>query len=413
MPLDGFAEWITPIERFFVRTHVYVPKVDLASWRLLVEGEVRQRLTLTLEDLRALPRVDLVGLLECAGNGRGLYEPSVPGLQWTYGAVGNARWAGVRLADLLRKAGVNESARHVLFDGADVPIGAMPDFQRSIPIEKALAPETMLAFEMNGETLPASHGFPLRLAVPGWAGDSWTKWVTRIRVLNGDAESFWMKSAYRHPGKAVPPGTAIDPAAMRPVTALRVKSVIASPLDGAELGSTPLRVTGAAWGSEPISSVEFSADRGRTWQPARLGRDQSRYAWRLWEAAWTPPAAGYYVLMARARDASGDTQPFVQEWNPSGYLWNVVPQVAVTVGEKAGAALGSAPPRAAAEMPPSLRSSCLGCHEADVMEQQRLTRAQWDREITKMMNWGAPVKPDARNEILDYLSSRFGPRQRR
>jgi len=232
MPLSGFSDYITPVEHFFVRTHVYVPTVNLNSWRLRVDGEVTTPLTLTMEDLRKLPPVELVSVAECAGNGRAFYEPPVPGLQWGNGAVGNGRWRGVRLADVLRRAGVKASAKEILFDAADVPIGTMPDFQRSIPVKKATDNNTILAYEMNGETLPAKHGFPLRVVAPGWAGDSWVKWVTSIRVLEKEHDGFWMKGAYRHPGKPVAPGTAVPAEQMQPVTSLRVKSVIASPLDG-------------------------------------------------------------------------------------------------------------------------------------------------------------------------------------
>ena len=208
MPLSGFSDYITPIEHFFVRTHVYVPRVSLDSWQLRVEGEVTTPLVLSLEDLRKLPSLELVSVVECAGNGRAFFEPPVPGLQWGSGAVGNGRWRGARLSDVLKRAGIKDSAKEILFDGADVPLGTMPDFQRSIPLKKALDSNTMLAYEMNGETLPAKHGFPLRVVAPGWASDSWVKWLTSIRVLNKEYEGFWMKGAYRHPGKPVAPGTA-------------------------------------------------------------------------------------------------------------------------------------------------------------------------------------------------------------
>ena len=195
MSLSGFSDYITPIEHFFVRTHVSVPTVDVNVWRLKVEGEVATPLTLSMDDLKKLPSVELISVVECAGNGRGFYEPSVPGLQWANGGVGNGRWRGVRLADLLRRAGVKDSAREILFDGADVPLGTMPDFQRSIPVRKALDGSTLLAYEMNGETLPVKHGFPLRVVAPGWASDSWVKWLTSIRVLDKEHDGFWMKSA--------------------------------------------------------------------------------------------------------------------------------------------------------------------------------------------------------------------------
>jgi DMSO/TMAO reductase YedYZ molybdopterin-dependent catalytic subunit len=409
MPLDGFSEWITPIDRFFVRTHVYTPQVELASWKFQVEGEVEKQLTFSMDELKRLPRTELVGVLECAGNGRSFYRPRVIGLQWGHGAVGNGRWAGVRLAEVLRRAGVKRAAHEVLFEGADAPIGTMPDFQRSLPIKKALHPDTLLAYEMNGAPLPALHGFPLRVVAPGWAGDSWVKWVTRIRVLDREADTFWMKTAYRHPGRPVPPGVAVDPAEMRPVTSLAVKSVIAAPVSGFETGLEPVRVRGAAWSESPVTQVEVSTDRGRTWLPATLGKEQSRYAWRLWEMSWTPKQPGHYLLMARARDASGASQPLEPEWNPSGYGWNVIQRVPVIVGEKPVQASGRAAERSAATPPASYRTTCLTCHENDVVEQQRLTRTQWEREIDKMVKWGAPVRADQRTEILDYLAREFGP----
>ena len=251
MPLSGFSDYITPIEHFFVRSHVYVPNVNVDSWRLSVEGEVAAPLALSMEELKKLPSLEVVGVAECAGNGRAFYDPPVPGLQWANGAVGNARWRGVRLADVLRRAGVKASAREVLFDGADVPLGTMPDFQRSIPVKKALDGNTLLAFEMNGEQLPVKHGFPLRVVAPGWASDSWVKWLTSIRVLDKEHDGFWMKGAYLHPGKPVAPGSAVAADQMRPVTGLRVKSVISAPVPGAQaLVGKALTIRGVAWGGD-------------------------------------------------------------------------------------------------------------------------------------------------------------------
>jgi len=404
MPLSGFADYITPIEHFFVRAHVYVPTVDVSQWRLSVGGSVTTPLTLAIDDLKKIPAVELVSVLECAGNGRAFYQPPVPGLQWGHGAVGNARWRGVRLADVLKRAGLKASAREILFDGADVPLGTMPDFQRSLPLAKALDPNTLLAYEMNGETLPVKHGFPLRVVVPGWAGDSWTKWLTSIRVLDQEHDGFWMKSAYRHPGRPVAPGVAVPLDRMQPVTNLRLKSVIASPLDGAQIDtgkSTTIR--GVAWGTDPITSVEVSVDGGRVWKPAALKANQrTRFGWRQWEFAWTPQQASYYSILARARDASGNTQPLDQEWNQSGYLWNVVPRVHVHVGDgvptPAITSQDYAPLR-----PPAAFGNCLICHNDDVIRQQRLTRAQWTAEINKMTGWGARVDDAARDTFLDYL----------
>jgi DMSO/TMAO reductase YedYZ molybdopterin-dependent catalytic subunit len=417
MSLAGFSDYITPVDRFFVRSHVYTPRIDITGWRLSVDGAVTSRLTLTMDDLRRLPAVELVSVLECAGNGRGFYEPSVPGLQWTHGAVGNGRWRGVRLADVLKQAGMKPDAREILFNGADVPIGAMPDFQRSIPVMKALDPRTLLAYDMNGEALPVEHGFPLRVVVPGWAGDSWIKWVTSVSVLDKEDDGFWMARAYRHPGRPVRPGTAVPPEQMQPVTSLRVKSVITAPLDGSQVvNGRPVTVRGAAWSGDagPVSVVEISTDGGRSWSSARMRRDQrTEFGWRLWEYNWTPSRAAYHTILARARDAAGNTQPFDQEWNPSGYGWNVIPRVGVnvvgTLAADAPAAQSAAP---AAAPPAAFANACTACHQDDVIRQQRLTRAQWDAEINKMVGWGARVADQDRSTLLDYLVGAFGPRPR-
>jgi len=405
---DGFNTWITPIDQFFVRSHMSRPAVDLAKWRLSVGGEVAAPLTLTMDELKKFPAAEVVSVLECAGNGRSFYRPIVPGMQWTNGAVGNGRWRGVRLADVLKKAGLKTSAKQILFNGADTPPGTMPDFMRTVPVHKALDPDTLLAFEMNGETLPASHGFPLRLIAPGWAGDSWAKWVTNIEALDKDHDGFWMKTAYRYPVRTIAPGTAVDPADLKPVETIRVKSVIAGPLDNSASSSGPVRIHGVAWaGESPVVRVDVSTDSGRTWRAATLGRDRARYAWRLWESTWTPPGPGSYVLMARATDAAGMTQPIAGDWNPSGYLWNAVQQVRVQVGPS------PASPPAQGEIPafpPKVRQACIGCHESDMIAGQRLTQAQWDREITKMTGWGATVDPADRGELLDFLVKYFGPR---
>jgi DMSO/TMAO reductase YedYZ molybdopterin-dependent catalytic subunit len=415
MPLSFFSSYITPIEHFFVRTHVYVPTVNLNDWRLGVDGEVGTPLTLTMDDLRKLPAVELVSVVECAGNGRGFIDPPVPGLQWTNGSVGNARWRGVRLADVLKRAGIKDSGKEILFNGADVPIGAMQDFRRAIPVQKALDPNTLLAYEMNGVALPVKHGFPLRVVVPGWASDSWLKWLTNITVLDKEFDGFWMKSAYRKPDHPIVPGSALAPEKMVPVTSLRVKSVIAHPLDGAvERVGDPVHVEGVAWSGDkgPVTSVDVSTDGGRTWRPADLASAESQFSWRPWAFQFMPNRESYYNIMARATDASGDKQPFAQEWNPSGYGWNVVQRVGINVVQTPEAAAAPNVPPPPSVPTGAFKDACLTCHEEDVIRQQRLTKAQWDREITKMTNWGAPVTPENRNTILDYLVQHFGPRPR-
>jgi sulfite oxidase len=401
MPPAGFNDFITPVEHFFVRNHTSVPQVDIADWRLKIEGHVEMSLALTMDDLRRMPSYELIGVLECAGNGRAFYDPPVAGLQWTNGAVGNGRWRGVRLADVLQRAGMKAGAVEILLDGADVPLGTMADFQRSIPVKKALHPNTLLAYSMNGETLPVKHGFPLRAVVPGWAGDSWIKWITSVRVLNEEFSGFWMKNAYVYPRKTTPPGTVVAPEAMAPVTSLRVKSAIAFPENGARVESGKrIVIRGAAWSGDsgPVNAVDVSLDRGRTWKAARLTGEMTRFGWRLWEYPWTPLDDGYHVVLSRARDAGGDVQPIVAEWNPSGYLWNAIARVDLNTAETRVA------PSSPAAAPSVFRESCLTCHGEDVVRQQRLTRAQWERELNKMIGWGARVRPEDRETLLEYLT---------
>ncbi|MBM3784098.1 MAG: hypothetical protein FJW30_07035 [Acidobacteria bacterium] len=413
MPLDGFLEsYLTPVERFFVRSHHYTPDVKAAEWKLQVDGKVSSTLALTLDELKKMPRVELVSVLECAGNGRGLYEPSMPGLQWTYGSVGNARWAGVRLADVLKRAGLQAGAVEVLFDGADVPVGMQPEFIRCIPFAKAMDPNTILAYEMNGAPLTRDHGFPLRVVAPGWAGDCWVKWLTRIEVRDKEFDGFFMKTGYRHPGKAVAPGTAVDPAQMKPVTSLQIKSVIASHADGVRAGLAATKIRGAAWSHEsPVTAVEISTDGGRRWAPARLGPETHRFGWKQFTFDWTPKEEAYYTILARARNAAGETQPLVQEWNPSGYGHNVVHAVRLHVAASAPAPK-SAQAAQAVDTPAVYKQTCLACHGEEGISQQRLSRAQWEREVEKMQRWGARVTPENKETLVDYLHKRFPYRAR-
>ena len=404
MQPNGFQDWITPIDRFFVRSHTYAPQVNAGEWSLKVDGVVDRPMTFTLADVKKLPRVELVGVLECAGNGRSFYDPRMAGTQWADGAVGNGRWAGARLRDVLQKAGIKDSAREILCDGADVPLGKMPDFQRTIPVQKGLDADTLLAYEMNGQPLSVEHGFPLRVIAPGWAGDSWVKWLQHIEVLDHEFDGFWMKTAYRHPPHPVAPGTTVDPKDMIPVADLNVKSVIAVPRTWVRPGA--VKIQGTAWSnSSPVSKVDVSTDGGKNWRPAKLLGQKTKYGWRLWESNWKAEE-GQHALIARATNEAGQTQPLSEEWNPSGYLWNVAQIQTIHVSAQASATAEAAEPQTAG-LPEGYKTACFACHDDHMMKQQRLTRAQWDREINKMTGWGAEVKPQDRDGILNYLSSQF------
>lgn len=332
-PVELLNSWITPNDTFYVRHHMYAPDVNPIEWKLTVEGEVNKPLSLSLDDLKKLPKTTLTVTLECAGNGRAFMEPPVAGVQWEKGAVGTAKWGGVRLADVLKAAGVKPTGKFLYLNGADISIGKMPDFIRQVPIEKALSPDTILAYEMNGEPLPKLHGAPLRAVISGWEGAYAVKWLNQITVADKENDGFWVKTAYRFPTKRVAPGTAVDAKDMAPVAGLVVKSLISAPKDGATVkAGTPVIISGFAWAGEAnITKVDISLDNGQTWQAAKLGKDQAKYTWRQFEFEWKAPEVGSFLVMARATDDKGRMQPVVATWNPSGYLYNVIDRVRVNV----------------------------------------------------------------------------------
>jgi DMSO/TMAO reductase YedYZ molybdopterin-dependent catalytic subunit len=320
-PLALLTDYVTPNELFFVRSH-WIPRTpDPKKWSLTIDGEVERPAQLTLSDLKKLPRAETTCVLQCAGNGRGLYAPTVPGVQWRYGAVGNARWSGVRVRDVLERAGVKASAKHLHLFGSDDPPGKVPPFQRSIEMEKVLA-DGILAFSMNGEPLPVVHGAPLRLIVPGWAGDHWMKWLVRLSPQPESQKGFYMETAYRYPLTVGAPGVAFKPEEMSPVTELFVKSNITTAPKKAKAGHA-YEVRGFAFSGAPhIANVEISDDDGATWTEATLDPRHDPYAWRLWSHRWTPSRAGAARICARATDSNGHVQPRDAAWNQSGYLHN-------------------------------------------------------------------------------------------
>jgi len=248
------------------------------------------------------------------------------------GAVGNARFTGPRLADILKRAGVKTTGKHVMFRGLDEVPGKVPPFVRSIPIEKAMDSDTLVATHMNGAPLNKHHGFPARALVPGWIGAASCKWLTEIKVLEKEFEGNFMKPGYRLPNQPVAPGGSVNPDDTHPVTALNVKSVIATPNDGATVRGRVVQIHGVAWAGEAdIVKVDVSTDAGASWRPAELGKEQARYAWRTWSHAWKPPRAGEYTVMARATDSQGRVQPETAVWNPSGYLYNAIDKVKIHV----------------------------------------------------------------------------------
>nr|MBI3613657.1 sulfite oxidase [Nitrospirota bacterium] len=337
-PVREFLSWLTPTDRFFVRSHFGPPppdRIDKTTWRLALSGLVEHPLTLTFDDLSTFEKVSVTSVVQCSGNGRAFHRPTVPGVQWERGAVGNARWTGIRLRDLLRRAGLKSNARHLQLQGADRPVAAtVPLFVRSIPVEKALHPDTILAYRMNGAPLPLLHGAPLRLITPGWMGDTCVKWLTDLTVQEEEATGYYMETAYRHPIRPVRPGDVIAPQDLKPVEAMIVKSLIAQPQQGAAIPSGNVMVQGVAWtGEGRIVRVEVSTDDGQTWEPARLVGEDTPYAWRQWQFLWQPKGAGLRTILSRATDDRGQVQPMTSPWNPGGFLWNGVDRVQVHIRE--------------------------------------------------------------------------------
>ncbi len=332
-PVEYFNSWLTPVPHFFVRNHMHEPiELDAKGWRLSLGGEVEKPLTVSLAELSKFETHDVLNTLECAGNGRSLHRPQVPGIQWGKGAVSTARFSGPRLRDILARARVKSTGKHVMFRGLDEVPGKVPPFIRSIPIEKALDADTLVATHMNGSPLTKHHGFPARGLVPGWVGAASCKWLTEIKVLENEFSGNFMNPGYRFPNQPGKPGDPVKPEDTHPLTALNVKSVISGPSDGASLKAGKVAVHGVAWAGEAdIAKVEISNDGGATWSYAKLGHEQAHYAWRLWTYEWKAGKSGDYTILSRATDNQGHTQPSTAVWNPSGYLYNAVDQVTIHV----------------------------------------------------------------------------------
>jgi sulfite oxidase len=332
MPNQYFNQWITPVDKFFVRQHLPRPEVDGATFKLTVNGEVGKPLELKIDDLRKLPQHKVVATLECTGNGRAFYRPRLPGIQWARGGIGNAEWSGPRVSEILKLAGAKADAPFLETDGADTGVAKTPDFIRSMPMKKALDPSTILALDMNGAPIPPIHGFPTRLIVPGWDGTSWVKWVVRMTVAAEENKGFFMNPGYRYPKYSRPPGSAPVPAELEVIEGMRVKSAITAPSEDDKVPMGPMTISGYAWaGEQKVMRVEVSTDGGSRWKDAELTPQNLNYAWRLFKLRWTPAQPGYYTILSRATDSAGNVQPIVAAWNPSGYLYNAIDRVGITV----------------------------------------------------------------------------------
>ena len=336
-PFELFDKKVfTPNDAFFVRWHLAdVPTtINTKEFRLVVRGRVKNQLSLSLDDLKKnYEAVEIAAVCQCSGNSRGLFSPRVAGGEWGNGAMGNAKWKGVRLKDLLNKAGLEADAVQVRLDGLDKPVlPQTPDFVKALDMDMAMMEDVMVAYEMNGEPLPVLNGFPLRLIVPGWYATYWVKMLHDIEVINHVDETFWMKPAYRIPDNpcgCVEPGQ--KPSKTVPINRMTVRSFITNLKDG---GSVKVggqhEVRGIAFdGGYGIQRVLVSYNGGKEWHETKLGIDHGNYSFREWSAGFKPKQKGDYQLMAMAFNRNGESQRITPRWNPSGYMRNVIETVNV------------------------------------------------------------------------------------
>ncbi len=317
---------ITPNRSFYVRNHFSIPKVDPSKWRLKVSGDVKRPLRLSLPSIKRMRAKTFVVTMECAGNSRSKMSPRPQGLPWRQGALGTASWTGVPLKDILAMAGVKDSAVEVLFRGADSGLegGHMTRFERSLPIDEAMDENVILAFRMNGRTLPIGHGYPIRLQVPGWYGVASVKWLDEVSLISEPFEGWFQSSSYVYSSRNASPSI--------PVTKMRVKSVIITPSEEAEVKCrSHISVSGLAWsGYGKIEQVEMSFDNSR-WRMAKLeGQHLGRFGWRRWTYEWVPDKPGRHTIASRAVDDSGNSQPKAEVFNELGYGYNTVTRISVT-----------------------------------------------------------------------------------
>ncbi|PPD30538.1 MAG: molybdopterin containing oxidoreductase [Hyphomicrobium sp.] len=333
----------TPYTKLFIRNNGIPPEAPTNpdSWKLTIDGEVNKTLEVTLGELKARgkPR-KLRMVLECGGNGRSFYTPAARGNQWTNGGAGCPEWTGLPLRDLLEAAGLKSSAVYTAHYGADVHLSgdaSKETLSRGVRIPKALDEHTLLVWAMNGEPLPAIHGGPLRLVVPGWAGSASHKWLKRIWIRDKEHDGSGMGgTSYRLPIKPMVPGAKADPNNFKVMESMPVRSVISSPMNGAKFaaGTSEVALRGAAWaGDLPISKVDVSIDFGSSWAGMSLAKTTNPFDWTRWSGKVRLPSDGYYEVWVRATDGSGKLQPHVApNWNPSGYGGNPMHRIAVLVG---------------------------------------------------------------------------------
>ena len=335
-PFHQLQSFLTPNDLFYIRSHFKAPTLDKDSYELRIDGALKTPLVLSYGELRKLPAETRAATLECAGNSRVFLVPQVEGAQWELGAVGNAEWTGVPLRVLLEQAGLADDAMEIVFEGADRgkakerPAPPQPiSYARSLLRSKALAPEVLVAYQMNGRDLPRDHGYPVRLIVPGHYGMASVKWLTRIYAVREAFHGYWQTSDYGFwdelDGKPI----------RRPLSEMKLKSQIARPNMYEVLAAgEPYTVFGAAWcGNSHVTELEVSTDDGQSWTAAEFLDDVKSFAWRRWQMVWqVPRQGGRYRLVARAKGANGCSQPATHDANYGTYVINHLLPIEVFVG---------------------------------------------------------------------------------
>jgi DMSO/TMAO reductase YedYZ molybdopterin-dependent catalytic subunit len=339
-PFDRIDSYLTPSELFYIRSHFPTPDLDRASYQLRIDGAVRNPFVLSYDKLRSMPSETRVATLECAGNSRVFLVPQVQGAQWELGAVSNAEWTGVPLRTLLEHAGLSADACEIVLEGADrgtpkeEPVPPHPiSYVWSVPRAKAIQPEVLIAYQMNGRDLSPDHGFPVRAIVPGHYGMASVKWLTRIQAVREPFHGYWQTSDYAYwasmDGKPV----------RRALGEMQLKSEIARPRVYETLVPDRIyTVSGAAWAGETdVIGIAVSTDGGRTWAEAEFLDPVRRHAWRRWQFDWlTPKKPGQYTLLARAKDAGGLIQPDKHDRNYGVYVINHPLPIEVFVDDSGG-----------------------------------------------------------------------------
>jgi sulfite oxidase len=331
----------TPTDKFFVRNNGPTPEPasNVDGWKIVIDGEVNQKLELTLSELKSRFRpVTRRLILECGGNGRSFFTPQARGNQWTNGGVGCAEWTGVRLIDVLQAAGVKSSAVFTGHYGADRSLAdpTKDAISRGVPIRKAMDDNNLIVFAMNGQPLSNIHGGPVRLVIPGWPGSVSSKWLTRVWVRDKVHDGAGMGgTSYRVAIKPMVPGDRVDPDNFRDLESMPVRSIITSPANGTSFGKEvrEVKLRGAAWaGDLTVRQVDVSFDYGTTWQSAQLEGPKNPYDWQRWTATVRVPSEGYYEIWTRATDSKGIMQPHIAgNWNPQGYGANPMHRVAIRI----------------------------------------------------------------------------------